>query len=347
MATPVSRQVSVPTPPDLVSVIIPVHNRFDLAARAIRSVVTQTYRPIEIIVVDDASDEPFVFPREPQMAGLECDVVRLESNGGPGAAREAGRNRARGGFIAYLDSDDWWTPDFLTEMTGALQRNASAGMAYCAAAYADSGETPEYVKRSNEPFNRFLPTALWGRPWPTAGCLWQKWATDKIGPWLPLWWWEDYEYDCRAGRLGITICQAPAVLCIVQRDAPKRISQVLDPARAVESLGRAAGEISRYVAELGMLEDPKVRSRVAEMLLGVAVAALEISRFKIATANIHLARRRSGPIGSCWLWTLPTLLSVQMRNRALALKFTRRFRTHLVSRLNRQASVRQELLAKN
>jgi len=317
---------------ELVSVIIPVHNRFGLAEQAIKSVLGQSYRPLEIIVVDDASAEPFRLAME-QASDVEFRLIRLELNSGPGAAREAGRKQARGEFIAYLDSDDLWAQGFLAEMTCALRQTESAGMVYCSAIYSDSGGGGEFVKRSNQRFETFLPTVLWGRPWPTCGCVWRRWATDRIGPWLPIWWWEDYEYDCRAGRLGIGICHVPTVLCTVHRDAPKRISEVLSSHRAVESMELAMGEIAEHAASVGLLRDGAVRSRVAERMLGIAIAALKISEFGRARSNIYSAIHRAQVGFVSRLWGYCALALVALQNRKLALQVTRRLRSHLIGQL--------------
>jgi glycosyltransferase involved in cell wall biosynthesis len=102
----------------LISVIIPVFNRPAAATRAVRSVEAQRgleSDEIEIIVVDDASTAPL------QRSGLGPNVklVRLDKNGGPSAARNAGIVAARGDAIAFLDSDDVWLPGKLAQQISA------------------------------------------------------------------------------------------------------------------------------------------------------------------------------------------------------------------------------------
>src|SRR5437667_5508564 len=91
----------------LVSTIIPVYNRTTLLREAVGSVLAQTYRPVEAILVDDGStdDTPQTCRELAQKYPGEVRVVRGE-NRGPGLAREQGRQLARGEFIQYLDSDD-------------------------------------------------------------------------------------------------------------------------------------------------------------------------------------------------------------------------------------------------
>lgn len=92
-----------------VSVIIPAMNRAGLIGRALRSVAGQTRPPAEVIVVDDASDDDTVaVARE---AGAL--VLRQQPRQGSGPARNLGIARARGRWVAFLDSDDEWMPDHL------------------------------------------------------------------------------------------------------------------------------------------------------------------------------------------------------------------------------------------
>lgn len=91
--------------PPLVSVIIPTHGRPAFLAQAIDSVLRQTYRHLELIVVDDAGPAPVDVPDDPR-----ARVVVRATTGGPGAARNAGLEVARGELVVFLDDDDVLTP---------------------------------------------------------------------------------------------------------------------------------------------------------------------------------------------------------------------------------------------
>ena len=92
-----------------VSVVIPTHNRSHLVTRAIESVLAQTYRGFELVVVDDASSD-----NTADVVGRIDDprlrYVRLPKNRGESGAQNAGIAEARGEWVAFLDDDDEWLP---------------------------------------------------------------------------------------------------------------------------------------------------------------------------------------------------------------------------------------------
>ncbi len=93
-----------------VSVIIPVYNGEKFLAETLDSVFAQTYRPIEVIVVDDGSTD-----RSAEVIHTYPEVRYFhQSNQGVGVARNVGIAAAQGEFIAFLDADDYWKPDKLS-----------------------------------------------------------------------------------------------------------------------------------------------------------------------------------------------------------------------------------------
>lgn len=101
----------------LVSVIIPTFNRADKLPDAIESVLNQTYKHVQIIVIDDGStdDTADLVKNYP---GLE---YHWQKNGGQASARNKGLQNAKGPVLASLDSDDIWYPDFLTRCVEKLE----------------------------------------------------------------------------------------------------------------------------------------------------------------------------------------------------------------------------------
>jgi glycosyltransferase involved in cell wall biosynthesis len=110
----------------LVSVVIPAFNEADHLATSIGSVLAQTWRNLEVIVVDDGStDGTAEFVR--QLAEPRVRLVRQPVNRGPSAARNRGLLTARGRWIAFLDADDAWRPEKISRQLQAMQRtNACA-----------------------------------------------------------------------------------------------------------------------------------------------------------------------------------------------------------------------------
>lgn len=104
---------------DLVSVIVPIHNRAHLLRRSVGSLVHQSYRNLEILLVDDCStDDPAA-----AVAALDDPRVRLirrARNGGASAARNTGIAEARGEMIAFHDSDDICVFDKIERQVEAL-----------------------------------------------------------------------------------------------------------------------------------------------------------------------------------------------------------------------------------
>ena len=124
------------------SVVIPVYNRAALLGRALRSVLAQSERDFEIVVVDDGSaDNPSRAVEE--LADPRIVFVRQENRGG-GAARNTGIDKARGRFIAFLDSDDVFLPHHLAAMR-RLVENAPGAAGY-ARIVVDRGEGRTFLK---------------------------------------------------------------------------------------------------------------------------------------------------------------------------------------------------------
>ncbi|MBI1854242.1 MAG: glycosyltransferase [Planctomycetes bacterium] len=123
--------MSVPRRIPRVSVVIPTWNREQLVLRAVRSALAQTYRNIEVIVVDDGStDGTFGALKEVASTDPRLLVVPSEHTGLPAAARNRGIDVARGRYVAFLDSDDEWLPGKLETQVAQIESRPGLCLTY-------------------------------------------------------------------------------------------------------------------------------------------------------------------------------------------------------------------------
>ena len=114
-----------------VSVIIPLYNKRKTIRRAIDSILAQSERDLEVIVVDDGSTDG----SSHEVSACVDSRVRLvcQENQGPGAARNAGVRAAQADTIAFLDADDEWSPRYLERSLGLLDQQNGSVLAVCSA----------------------------------------------------------------------------------------------------------------------------------------------------------------------------------------------------------------------
>ena len=111
-----------------VSVIIPTYNRRDLLREAIRSVLEQSFRDFELIVVDDGSEDGTREMIQREFPGLLTYIY--QENQGVSRARNRGIETSRGKYIAFLDSDDLWLKKKLERQVQFMQQNPEAMICY-------------------------------------------------------------------------------------------------------------------------------------------------------------------------------------------------------------------------
>ena len=108
------------------SIIMPLYNKAPYVRKAVESVVGQTCRDWELIVVDDGSTDG----GGDIVASIADTRIRLvqQENAGVSAARNRGVALSEGSFLCFLDADDWWEPTFLEEMAGLIEHHPDAGI---------------------------------------------------------------------------------------------------------------------------------------------------------------------------------------------------------------------------
>ncbi len=167
----------------LVSVIIPTYNRAEFVVEAIESLRAQTWKSLEVIVVDDGSEDGTLGVLQDIRSLGEGRILRIleQPHAGVSAARSRGTRAATGEFFVYLDSDDTMLPDAIEHSMAALR---AAGVEYCYGAIekvdrrgcriADGKQWyPKAVTSENMITNTWLVHA---------GCY-RRSAIMKVGPW--------------------------------------------------------------------------------------------------------------------------------------------------------------------
>jgi|GEM_PF-3440797 len=116
----------MPQTPALISVVITTKNRIELLPRAVNSVLGQTWSAIELIVVDDGSDEPVNL----DITDNRLQIIRNEVSKGLSEARNIGFRAATGQYLCMLDDDDWYLSDKLERQMDYLQQHRDIDMVF-------------------------------------------------------------------------------------------------------------------------------------------------------------------------------------------------------------------------
>jgi glycosyltransferase involved in cell wall biosynthesis len=272
--------------PALVSVIVPTHNRAGLISRCLESVGSQSYRPIELLVVDDGSTDSTAEVVEDfsRRRRDESFVVRYitQDNTGASAARNRGLIECNGEFIQFLDSDDVLHPRKLEIHVRAISAAPECDFVWSGYGEFQIGVTDPY-------FNDYDPAALVSGSTVipkteifgiTTDVVWTGLYRRSIclttGPWNEtLTSWEDIEYIIRFTSLAPTCRFVEAVLVSMGNHNLPRLG-----IRSKKVEGVEAGLTTLQFIEntLDAFQEPqgtRARNSVANFYLGLAKVALK------------------------------------------------------------------------
>lgn len=212
----------------LVSCIIPVYNRPEMVRKAVASVLAQTYRPIEILLVDDGStDYTSEVLAELQAAHPEEIRVLSQANGGAGLARETGRLAACGAYIQYLDSDDYLLPNKFSDQVAALEAHPECAIAYGTSSHvhADGRVLENPSRHTADRIDYLFPLLLVERWWHTHTPLFRRWISDAAGPW-PAFRPEDWDLEARMGALNPRLIHCGSFVSVqVDHESGNRVTR--------------------------------------------------------------------------------------------------------------------------
>lgn len=196
----------------LVSAVITTHNRKNLLERAVNSVYSQTYRNIELIVVDDGStDDTEEWCKTQQFTYIRIPLG--ESKGG-NYARNLGIKKAKGKYVAFLDDDDYWLPEKTTKQVAMLEHTGNELVhcwRYLEIVNKNGNSNMELCKLSSHHAGQLQKRILYQITCLTSAILVNRMALLEIGGYDEnLMFWQDYELTIRlAQRKSFDIVSEP------------------------------------------------------------------------------------------------------------------------------------------
>jgi len=167
----------------LVSIITPSYNSEDFIKETINSVLNQTYKNWEMIIVDDVStDNSIQIIQEYQKKDSRIKLIELDTNSGAAVARNKAIEVANGKYIAFLDSDDLWKPEKLEKQIAFMQEN---NIVFSYSAYDLIDEDGKELNITKDPIEKLHYKELLKEN--QIGCLTAVYDQEKLGKcYMPL-----------------------------------------------------------------------------------------------------------------------------------------------------------------
>jgi glycosyltransferase involved in cell wall biosynthesis len=190
-----------------VSIIIPLYNKEDVIWRTLNSVFRQSYRNWECVIVDDGSTDKSLEVVQSFISSHPANWrILSQMNQGQAAARNNGMANANGEFLAFLDADDLWPPDKLSNQVSALEKDPNAVAVL--SSYAIFGKNSLRVVRhssSQEMMTCWLDMSGFGGALESVGLV-RRSATNRIGPFdTDLSTSSGLDYSLRLSRSGVIL----------------------------------------------------------------------------------------------------------------------------------------------
>ena len=281
---------------NLFSIIMPAYNRANVISQSLDSVFVQSYRPIEIVVVDDGSTDEtasVVDAWKASHAGENSLLFKYvyQNNAGPSAARNRGLSESSGEFIQFLDSDDLIPPERLEILAGIFNQDTDVDFihtgfdGFC----ADCGEVIE--QHYGKPEQNQLEVALKGRLWPnTLRTAFRRSLAIATGPWNEkMTCFEDYEYVVRALGKAKKVVALREILASARRGGGMRVS---------DNLRTYKGRTFRIMAEAALCEAARTRTDIPLQAKQEFASRLYALGFRSSASGWPDLRNRCGELAS-------------------------------------------------
>jgi hypothetical protein len=287
--------------PGLISVIVPAHDRAAVVVESLESVAAQTYRPIELIVVDDGSSDGT--SREVEQwsntrasdPGLTVRLVR-QGNHGAADARNHGLIESRGEYVQFLDSDDLLHPEKLDRHAAVLAADPDIDYVY-----SGTGSFAEAPVWDVTPFagrppsdDRMLLRFLQGGLWNTISGVYRRSACFAVGPWderAPI--FQDWDYNVRFLLGGPSVRYVEGVLSLRRSGAGDRVTAGSGSEAALRARFEQAVRWASWTRAAGRM-DADVDATLATRALGAGWLAL--AHGYVGLSREVAARVRSAPL---------------------------------------------------
>lgn len=189
-----------------VSVVIPCYNMGHLVQETLDSVHLQSYRDLEVIIVNDGSDDSHTTAILKDLEGPLVRVIHTE-NQGLATARNTGIEVARGRLILPLDADDLIAPSYLEQAVARIDHDEGLGIVYCRAQLFGAVQT-EWRLPPYDLDEMLLDNVIF------CSALFRKSDWEKVGGYDPgmIYGWEDYDFWLSLIELGRGVYQIPEIL---------------------------------------------------------------------------------------------------------------------------------------
>jgi glycosyltransferase involved in cell wall biosynthesis len=265
--------------PPRVSVIIPAYNCARWLGQAIDSVLGQTLRDLELLVIDDGSTDA-----TGEVARAYGDRLRYarQENRGPAAARNHGMRLARGELIAFLDADDLWLPAKLERQAALLDRDPRVGVVYCDGLFIDPDGRPieNYVRQTPLHRGRVAIELFCDHFLMTPAVVFRRVLLETAGAFdESLRVGEDYDFFLRLAAAAVTdVVEEKLWARRVVPDSLSRRDYVLDARTDLATLRR----FIRRHPEIRAAHRERVRRRLADYHFAFGYRCLEEGRNGLA-----------------------------------------------------------------